>query len=124
MVFTSFAFLKFFIVVLLGLCLLPRREYRQAFILAASAFFYAYWRPSYLLLLAAPSLIDYACALRIEQARNHAVRRRWLIISLVTNLGLLAYFKYTNFFLQTLTTVLPVRLPELDIVLPIGISFF
>ena len=43
MVFTSFAFLKFFIVVLLGLCLLPRRDYRQAFILAASAFFYAYW---------------------------------------------------------------------------------
>src|SRR3989449_11700839 len=93
MVFTSFAFLKFFIVVLLGLCLLPRREYRQAFILAASAFFYAYWKPSYLLLLAAPSLIDYVCALRIEQSQSGAVRRRWLIASLDTNLGLLAYFK-------------------------------
>ena len=124
MVFTSFAFLKFFIVVLLGLCLLPRREYRQAFILAASAFFYAYWKPSYLLLLAAPSLIDYVCALRIEQSQNGAVRRRWLIASLVTNLGLLAYFKYTNFFLESLSLILPVRLPSLDIVLPVGISFF
>ncbi len=124
MVFTSFAFLKFFIVVLLGLCLLPRRDYRQAFILAASAFFYAYWKPSYLLLLATPSLIDYICALRIEQSQSEAVRRRWLITSLVTNLGLLAYFKYTNFFLETLSLILPVRLPRLDIVLPIGISFF
>src|SRR6266446_7575196 len=124
MVFTSFAFLKFFIVVLLGLCLLPRRDYRQAFILAASAFFYAYWKPSYLLLLATPSLIDYICALRIEQSQSEAVRRRWLITSLVTNLGLLAYFKYTNFFLETSSLILPVGLPRLDIVLPIGISFF
>src|SRR5436309_15842240 len=100
MVFTSFAFLKFFVVVLLGLYLLPRRDYRQALILVASAFFYAYWKPSYLLLLAAPSLIDYVCALRIEEVQDDAARRRWMIISLVTNLGLLAYFKYTNFFLD------------------------
>src|SRR6266566_2780529 len=120
MVFTSFAFLKFFIVVLLGLCLLPRRDYRQAFILVASAFFYAYWKPSYLLLLATPSLIDYACALRIEEAQNTAVRRRWMIVSLVSNLGLLVYFKYTNFFLYTLSLMLPVRLPAANIVLPIG----
>src|SRR5437899_7959274 len=124
MVFTSFAFVKFFAVVLLGLYLLPRRDYRQALILVASAFFYAYWKPSYLLLLATPSLIDYVCALRIEEARDAAVHRRWMIVSLVTNLGLLAYFKYANFFLGTLSMMLPVRLPALDMVLPIGISFF
>jgi len=123
-VFTSWAFFRFFLVVLAGLTLAPSRAYRQLVILVASAYFYAYWKPGYLLLLAAPSLIDYVCAIRIEDTDNAMVRRRWLVVSLVTNLGLLAYFKYTNFFIGSVSALLGVQPRHLDITLPVGISFF
>lgn len=124
MVFTTWAFVKFFAVVLIGLALLPTRRLRQLLILLASAFFYAYWKPSYLLLLATPSLIDYFCAIKIEDSSNPEARKHWLYVSLVTNLGLLAYFKYTNFFVDNLAELLGRHVAHLNIVLPIGISFF
>src|SRR5919204_4420978 len=105
MVFTSWAFVKFFAVVLIGLGLMPSRPFRQLLILVASAFFYAYCEPSYLLLLATPSIIDYVCASRIEDSDDPKVRKRWLLTSLVSNLGLLAYFKYTNFFIDTISGI-------------------
>jgi len=124
MVFTSWAFLKFFVVVLIGLRLLPTRNLRQLLILIASAYFYAYWKPSYLLILATPSLIDYVCAIKIEDTDDASIRKRWLVFSLITNLGLLGYFKYTNFFLDNISSLTGRSIPHLDIVLPIGISFF
>src|SRR5262245_20341773 len=99
MVFTSFAFLSFFAVVLAGLWILRTRNLRHLLLLAASCYFYAYWNPVYLLLLLTPSLIDYWCALRIEEAgTSQAIRKRWLLFSLVSNFGLLGYFKYAGFF--------------------------
>ncbi len=124
MIFTSWVFARFFAVVLLGLRILPTRTARQLLLLVASAVFYAWWNPWYLLLLAVPSVIDYVCALRIEDSGDERVRRRWLIASITTNLGLLAWFKYTNFFLSTIGALLPVHVPHLDIVLPVGISFY
>ncbi len=124
MVFTSLAFLKFFLIVLTGLYFLPRRTLRQLLILLASCYFYAYWNPIYLLLLATPSLIDYFCAIRIEDSSNKRSRKAWLITSLVTNFGLLGYFKYTNFFVENLSEIFGIRASHFDIVLPVGISFF
>lgn len=123
MVFTSVVFAKFFTLVLIGLYILRRRDYRQALILLASTIFYAYWKPAYLVLLATPSLVDYVCAIRIEEAQSDRARKRWLAASLVSNLGLLAYFKYVNFFLDNLRA-LGLNFRHLDVVLPIGISFF
>ena len=124
MVFTSWAFALFFAGVMLGLYLLRTRTARQALILVASAYFYAYSNPWYLLLLATPSVIDYLAAIRIEDSTDPVRRKRWLIFSLVTNLGLLGYFKYTNFFLDSVATLIGARPPHLEILLPIGISFF
>jgi alginate O-acetyltransferase complex protein AlgI len=124
MVFTSFAFLIFFTAVSLGLWLMTTRASRQMLILIASAFFYAYWKPSYLLLLLTPSFIDYVCAIQIEDNDYAIVRRRWLLTSLITNLGLLAYFKYTNFFLETIHALFRSPTLHLDILLPVGISFY
>jgi alginate O-acetyltransferase complex protein AlgI len=124
MVFTSFAFAKFLAVVLIGLWLMPTRALRQMLILVASAFFYAYWKPAYLLLLMTPSLIDYVCSIRIERSDSARVRRGWLLFSLITNLGLLAYFKYTNFLLDNVGALLGWQVPHLDILLPVGISFY
>lgn len=124
MVFTSFAFIIFFGVVILVLALCQTRWQRQLSILAASIFFYGYWNEWYLLLLATPSVIDYWCALRIDGAQQQRERRCWLIFSVVSNLGLLGYFKYTNFFLQSIAKVVGIDLPLLHVVLPVGISFY
>ncbi len=93
-------------------------------LLVGSIVFYAAWKPPYLLVLATPAVIDYFCARRIEAATDPRVRRRWLLLSLVTNLGLLGYFKYTNFFIDAFAALLGVAAHHLAIVLPVGISFF
>ena len=124
MVFTSWAFVRFFAAVLVTLRLAPGRTARQWVLLVASCVFYAHWKPWYLLLLATPSLIDYACALRIEGSADARVRRRWLWVSVATNLGLLAWFKYAGFFAQNVAELLGVRPVRLEILLPVGISFF
>ena len=61
MVFTSWVFVEFFAVVLLGLWAARTRHLRQLLLLVSSCFFYAYWKPSYLILLLTPSMIDYWC---------------------------------------------------------------
>jgi alginate O-acetyltransferase complex protein AlgI len=123
-VFTSWAFAAFFAVVLAGMRVLRTRRSRQLFLLVASAYFYAYWNAAYLVLLATPSLIDYWCALRIDASADRAARRRWLLVSLVTNLGLLGYFKYANFFAENVAALVGRPVPHLDVVLPVGISFY
>src|SRR6266568_1238807 len=115
MIFTSIPFLWFFLVILIGLCVLQRRDHRQALILAGSIFFYAQSRLSHLLILAAPSLIDYVCAKRIEDAVRQSARKRWLLASLTTNLGLLAYFKYANFFIANVSALWPAPIGSLDV---------
>ncbi|HEX7918033.1 MAG TPA: MBOAT family protein, partial [Gemmatimonadales bacterium] len=124
MVFTSWAFILFFAVVLAGLRVAPTRTARQALLLVASCCFYAWWDPWYLLLLLTPSAIDFVAALRIEATSDRAARKRWLLFSLVTNLGLLAYFKYADFFVQTVADALGTTTRHLDILLPVGISFY
>jgi alginate O-acetyltransferase complex protein AlgI len=123
-VFTSWAFVGFLAILLLGLRLAPGRTPRQALLLLASCYFYAFWNPLYLLLLLTPSAIDYFAALKIEDSDDPRTRKRWLLFSLITNLGLLGYFKYADFFVQQFSSFLGVEARHLDILLPIGISFY
>lgn len=124
MVFTSWVFVAFFSVVLLGLRLAPTRTSRQLLLLVASCYFYAYWDPKYLILLLTPSAIDYWAAQRIAASDDPKMRRRWLVFSLLTNLGLLGYFKYAGFFVQNVAELFGLAPRHLAIVLPIGISFY
>jgi alginate O-acetyltransferase complex protein AlgI len=121
-VFTSLPFVVFFSFVLLALALCRSRSSRQLTVLLSSIVFYGYWNTSYLLLLLTPSIIDYYCAHWIEQDAKH--RRLWLITSIISNLGLLMFFKYANFFLDTMSFLSGRTTPGLSIVLPIGISFY
>jgi alginate O-acetyltransferase complex protein AlgI len=123
-VFTSWEFVAFFLAVLIVLRLMPNRRMRQLAILLSSVFFYGYWNKWYLLLLATPSIIDYQCSIRIENSEDPRVRKLWLYVSVVSNLGLLAYFKYANFFLDASGHLLGRHFSRLAILLPIGISFY
>ncbi len=124
MVFTSWAFVVFLAIVLIVLAFARRRASRQFFILISSVIFYGYWNKWYLLLLATPSVIDYVCASHIAATNNHKQKKAWLIASLISNLGLLGYFKYCNFFLANIGRILGREIPALDILLPVGISFY
>lgn len=130
MIFNSTPFLVFFVAVSLLYWLVrahPGR--RDGLILAASLVFYGSWDWRFLALLLLTGGIDYLCALRIEAHAEKPVRRKWLGLSLVANLGTLFFFKYSLFFIQSAELLLA-RLgihgsrTTLQIVLPAGISFY
>src|SRR5437667_12850741 len=101
MLFTTWVFWAFFLAVIFGVWLLPSRVSRQLFLLLASMVFYAHWKASYLLIIVAPAVADYYIGTWIEDSPLKRNKRLWLLASIFLNLGLLAYFKYCNFFLSS-----------------------
>lgn len=102
---------------------------RKWFLTAASYFFYGYWDWRFMFLLAFCSLGAYAIGLLLQNAKTDKERKQYITISVVVNLAVLGFFKYFNFFTQSfneLTTSLGLgaSVPFLEIVLPVGISFF
>ncbi len=128
MLFNSLTFLYFFIVVLAGTYAL-REPRRNAWILACGFAFYASWSPVYILLLVATALVDYWVAIRMAALPTKVQRRPWLIGSMIFSLGSLAFFKYTGMAFSTAGVVAgwlgyAWRPPAIQIVLPLGISFY
>ena len=126
MIFHSLDFLVFAVVVIAAYWALPHRA-QNLLLLVASYYFYGYVHPWFLILIAISTVLDYALALAIE-GRPHQ-RRQLLWLSLATNLGMLGFFKYFNFFADNVHSVLAgmgwdVSLPVLRVVLPVGISFY
>ena len=130
MLFPTVTFALFFAVVLpLNWLFMPRPARWKIFILAASYFFYGYWDPIFILLLAGSSVFNWTMGAVIHQAQADLVRRTWLAIAVIGNLGLLCYFKYYDFFLSSATNLLDrvgigISPQIVAITLPIGISFF
>src|ERR1051325_4228919 len=124
MSFVTLQFVAFFAAVVAGLALMPTRAARQAFLLVANAVFYGSNTPWFLFVLAIPSLVDYACALRMEDTTDVIARRRWLVLSVIVNPGILLYFKHANFVADNVAALLGLTTAPLVVVLPVGISFF
>ncbi|MBM9576155.1 MBOAT family protein [Leptospira sp. 201903070] len=127
MLFNSLHFLFFFPVVLI-LNHLLKGKIQRIFLLGASFYFYMSWRKEFILLLLYSIVIDYFASLKISGSpQGSKARKVWLVLSLVTNLGLLAYFKYTNFLLGVVNDLTPIagfKFAYYDIILPVGISFY
>jgi alginate O-acetyltransferase complex protein AlgI len=126
----SFAFAIFFLTVVIFIRVSPLL-WTKPLLLGASYIFYAHWDLRFLPLLVAATAIDYFAAFRIapEAARSDANRRHWLIASIVTQLGMLWFFKYANFSLGIVNSVLSELgvsncWRHIDIILPLGISFY
>ena len=122
-------FLVFLPAVILAYWAIPSHRARKLFLLVASYYFYACWDWRFLGLIALSTTIDYSAGWIMHGAASERVRKRALVASLVANLGILGAFKYANFFAASLaelaTTVgFPIGRVELDILLPIGISFY
>ena len=110
-------------VVIVGNLLLHKTAYQNYFLLAASLLFYAWGEPKFILMLLFSIAMNYCFGLLID--RYPEKKLFFLILDVVGNLGILGYFKYANFFLNTLDHLLPsVPLPRINVIMPIGISFF
>jgi D-alanyl-lipoteichoic acid acyltransferase DltB (MBOAT superfamily) len=129
MLFNSLTFLLFFVVVYGLFWLIPAWSGKKWLLLTSSYIFYAAWSPPYILLLLVSTSVDWWLARLIGRAENPSRRRVLLVLSLVSNLGLLAYFKYGDFLLANFSALLAqfgimYHAPVSNIVLPVGISFY
>jgi alginate O-acetyltransferase complex protein AlgI len=126
MIFSSIEFFVFLGIVLALLTIARSENVRRNILLVASYFFYGWWDWRFCLLLLGYTVLDYNVGVHLEDETRPRARFAWLIASLVGNLGTLAVFKYTNFFLGSLAPLLEgagLHVPHLHIILPVGISF-
>jgi len=126
MLFNSFEFLLFFVIVTTLYFTLPHR-FRWFMLLAASCYFYMAFVPVYILILGFTIVVDYFAGIWLEEAEGKR-RKLLLTLSLIANIGVLAVFKYYNFINDNLTLLLHGAgfenpIPYLSILLPIGLSF-
>jgi alginate O-acetyltransferase complex protein AlgI len=130
MLFNSLDYFLFLMLAVAGYWTLVRFNLlRVVFLWAASCLFYMAWNPAYIVLILFSTVLDYAVGLAIFAAPEQRVKKRWLWVSLCGNLGLLGTFKYYNFFASAVhdtlgLTGVSVELPYLDVLLPVGISFY
>ncbi len=128
MLFNSIEFLIFFTIVVPLYFLLPQR-YTWALLLLSSYTFYMFWKPAYIVLIILSTIVDYFAAILMDRETEKSKRKKFLLLSLATNLGLLFLFKYFNFFNITLARSinlfgLNLSPLNLDVLLPVGISFY
>ena len=128
MLFCSQLFLVFFLAVFVLSWALPWHRARVWLLLVASYCFYASWNQWLALLIFATTLMDYLVALGMNKTSSCGARRGLLIVSLVVNLGMLGYFKYANFGVDTLNSILQSwgfeKVYWTRVILPAGISFY
>lgn len=127
MLFNSFSFLIFFVVVTALYYLLPHRI-RWVLLLLASCIFYMFFKPEYILILAFTIVVDYFAAIAIENSTTQERRYWFLVASLIANIGVMAVFKYFNFINDNITGLCRLfnfsnPIPYLHMLLPIGLSF-
>ncbi|MGE0115115.1 MAG: MBOAT family protein [Steroidobacteraceae bacterium] len=130
MLFNTPIFVVFFTLVCTFYWLLRERRQQNLLLLATSYVFYGMWSWKFLLLLAVSTAIDYWCAMRIESSARQQQKRFWLLLSLISNLGVLITFKYLGFFLQETVAIFETlgfrvgSVPVFEVLLPVGISFY
>ncbi|MCI8547096.1 MAG: MBOAT family protein [Clostridia bacterium] len=126
MLFSSLTFLFGFLpILLLGYYVVPSRKFKNCILLVFSLLFYAWGEPKYILLMLVTILISYIMGLLINKYDSKPkVKKLLLTMSIILILAGLIFFKYTNFILENITRVTKADITFMDIILPIGISFY
>src|SRR6266446_1005818 len=129
MLFNSLTFVVFFVVVVTMYWSIRSWEARKNFLVVASYIFYGAWNPPFAALLFSTTAMDFWLGRQIGKAKNPRSKRIWLVASVCMNLSMLGFFKYGNFLLQNFQSLLAqvgiiYQPPHLDILLPVGISFY
>jgi alginate O-acetyltransferase complex protein AlgI len=128
MLFNSLPFAYFFLLLFPIYWALPRKP-QNFLLLGAGYYFYSCWDPRFLALLIASTVMDYFCGIAVDRIEAPRKRKAFVCLSMALNLGMLGYFKYVNFFAESLQIALDrmgvhVPIGHLNVVLPIGISFY
>ncbi len=124
MIFSSLDFIIFFALLLTMLYIIKNDKARKIIILTASYFFYGYWDYRFLSLIIFSTFLDYFVGRALDHNENARKRKLLLFISVFCNLGLLGFFKYYNFFIDTFNAAFGLNAGMLNIILPVGISFY
>lgn len=128
MVFSSIVFLLYFLPVTLIIYFVIKDKYKNIFLLLASIFFYSWGAPKFIFVILFTTVLDFFLVQWMYNRKNEISRRAVLIFSVSMNLGLLFYFKYCNFFIDNINGILAafhiLPLKVLNVILPIGISFY
>lgn len=127
MLFNSLEFALFFPIVTILFFMLPHK-FRWLLLLLASCFFYMFFKPIYILILILTIVIDYYAGIWIGRTEDKRKRKRLLLLSIIANVGVLVVFKYYNFLIDNINVVMNTlhstgKIPMLNIILPIGLSF-
>jgi alginate O-acetyltransferase complex protein AlgI len=127
MLFNSIQFLIFFIVVLIGYFSIPKK-YTWIWLLFSSYYFYMSWNVKYAVLMFMSTVITYLSGLLMSKS-NKKMKKLWLVLSLTSNFAILFFFKYFNFFVDSLTKLaselgILIHIPLSPYLLPVGISFY
>ena len=120
MLFSSISFLYYFLPILLMIYYVTPKKYRNYILLGFSLLFYFLSEPKYIVVLLLSCFINYCLSKLIEKEFN----KFYLIIACIYNVGQLMYFKYTDFFIQSINDIFHLNIALLRIIMPIGISFF
>ncbi|HHY65126.1 MAG TPA: MBOAT family protein, partial [Clostridiaceae bacterium] len=124
MLFSSISFLYYFLPAVLVLYFLSPWKMKNNVLLLASLFFYFYGEPMYSVLMVVSIISGYLHGLWIDRARGSRYAKIPVISSVITSIGLLMYFKYTDFFIANINWIFKSDIPPANILLPIGISFY
>jgi alginate O-acetyltransferase complex protein AlgI len=129
MLFNSLTFVVFFVVVVTAYWSMRSWTARKNLLVTASYIFYGAWNPPFAALLFSTTAMDFWLGRQIAKAGNGPSRRAWLVASVCMNLSMLGFFKYGNFLLENFQWLLArigiiYHPPHLDILLPVGISFY
>ncbi|MEG2510882.1 MAG: MBOAT family O-acyltransferase [Bacilli bacterium] len=124
MLFSSISFLFIFLPTVILVYFLVPKKFKNITLLIFSLFFYFWGEGIYVLLLIFSCIVNYLVALLIEKNKLNKKKKVYFIISLIFNIGLLIYFKYTNFFIENINSIFSFNISLRNIIMPLGISFF
>ncbi len=124
MLFSSVTFLYYFLPAVLILYFLVPRSLKNTVLLVSSLVFYGWGEPKLLFLMIFTIAMFYFCGLMIGRTQSHSGKKIWLTVSVVISIGLLALFKYADFFIDSFNAVTGLSVPLLRLALPVGISFY
>jgi len=124
MVFSGITYLVYFLPVFILLYHLVPHRFKNAVILIASIYFYSWGGPKFIFVILGTTFLDFLLVNAMQNQKTQKSKRKFLIVSLCLNLGLLFYFKYCNFFIENINAILGTEISWLKVVLPIGISFY
>ena len=124
MVFSSLSFIFFFLPILFFIYFIAKEKYRNYILLIFSLIFYSWGEPKYILLMIISIIMNYIFGILINNQKKNNKRKLFLVLAIIFHLGLLFYFKYTNFFVNNINNIFGLSINSISVLLPIGISFY